>query len=153
MRVLVGAAVAVMMAAGGAAAQEAGPVRVVVEQRAEDGSFAEIGTLRCPLPAPCLAPARMRAGGQELDTLLAVGRVSGALLVHIVPDLPGRAVRTLTDPHEPAAMRVIIGPAGRGARTATLYWLEQPGGAPAHNLVARPPGPPMGVFRVTSTPD
>lgn len=144
---------AAVMAAGGAAAQEPGPLRVVVEQRAEDGTFAGIGTLRCLLPAPCLAPARMQLGGAAVDALLAVERVSGALRVHVVPDLPGRPVRALTGPHEPGAMRVTIGPGGRGERTATLYWPEQPGGAPTRNLVSRPPGPPIGVFRVTSIPD
>lgn len=150
MKHLLGAAIAVAMGLGGAAAQAASPLLVLVEQRTEDGSFEERATLRCVAEVPCLAPTALVLDGRPVATVVAVENLGASLRLHVIPDLSGRPVASLTPTGRSGVAVINLRQASRMVRDVSLH-INQDRQSPANDAMHRSPPNPVAVLRVTVT--
>ncbi|WP_203074987.1 hypothetical protein [Falsiroseomonas ponticola] len=150
MKLVLGAAFAVAMTVGGALAQPAAPLRVLVEQRVEDGSLEERATLRCVADAPCLAPTALVLDGRPVATLLAVENLGSSIRLHVIPDLPGQPVASLTPTGRSGVAVINLRQASRMVRDVPLH-INADRRLVANDLAHRSPPHPVAVLRVTVT--
>jgi hypothetical protein len=138
------------MSLGGAAAQAASPLLVLVEQRAGDGGFEQRATLRCVAEAPCLAPTALMLDGRPVATLLAAENLGTRLRLHVIPDLPGRPVASLTPTGRSGIAVIDLRQASRMVREVPLH-LNADRQFPANDAMHRTPPHAVAVLRVTVT--
>lgn len=150
MRIVAGAVMA-MLAAGGAVAQDAAPLLVLVEQRAEDGGFEERATLRCVTGTPCLAPTALVIEGRAVATLVAAEALGTRVRLHVIPDLPGQPARSLTPTGQSGVADINLRQASRMVREVPLH-INNDSWTTATDLVHRQAATtPVAVLRVTVT--
>ncbi len=139
-----------MLIAGPALAQERPVLRVLVEQRVEDGRFEERAALRCVPDTPCLAPTALVLDGRPVATLLAAENLGTTLRLHVIPDLPGQPVASLTPTGRSGVAVIDLRQASRMTREISLH-VNADRSLPANDAVHRNPPHPVAVLLVTVT--
>lgn len=94
---------------------------LLVEQRAEDGSFEERVTLRCVTGARCLAPMALLLDGRPVATLLAAENLGRRVRLHVIRDLQGRPAPTVTSTGQSDAADLHVRQVARLVREVTLH--------------------------------